>query len=159
MNTLSQYLVESIHVHLVVVKYAMRYLKGTINSGLNYTSENDFRLFDSIDSDWVGSVLDRKNNSRGCFSLGSSMISWLRRKQSNISLCTAATKYIAACSTSCEAIWLRKLLSNLFDLEMDATMFLCDNQSCMKMAENPLFHDKTKHIEIRYFYICDMVQK
>ena len=42
---------------------------------------------------------------------------------------------------------------------MDATVILCDNQSCMKMTENPVFHDKTKHIQIRYFYICDMVQK
>ena len=52
-----------------------------------------------------------------------------------------------------------KLLSGLFDLEMDATMILCDNQSCMKMTKNPVFHDKLKHIEIQYLYIQDMVQK
>jgi hypothetical protein len=68
-------------------------------------------------------------------------------------------EYIAACSASCEAIWLRKLLTGLFDLEMEATTILCDNQSCIKMTENLLFHDRSKHIEIRYYYICDMVQR
>ena len=50
-------------------------------------------------------------------------------------------------------------MSGLFDMELDATMILCDNQSCIKMKENPVFYDKLKHIEIRYFYIRDMVHK
>ena len=87
------------------------------------------------------------------------MISWISKKQSSVALNTSEAKYIAVCSTSCEAIWLQKLLSDLFDLEMDATMILSDNQSCMKMTEKPMFHDKMKHIEICYFYIHDMVHK
>jgi hypothetical protein len=63
------------------------------------------------------------------------------------------------CSASCEAIWLRKLLTSLFDLEMDETMILYDNQSCIKMTENPVFHDKSKYTEIQYHYIRDMVQR
>ena len=87
------------------------------------------------------------------------MISWLRRKQFNVSLSTTEEEYITTCSSSCESIWLRKLLLDLFDLEMDATMILCDNQRCMNMIENHVFHDNMKHIEIQYFYIRDMVQK
>ena len=71
----------------------------------------------------------------------------------------AEAEYIAACSASCESIWLQKLMSGLFNLELDITMILCDNQSCIKMTENPVFHDRLKHIEIRYFYIRDMIQK
>jgi hypothetical protein len=66
-------------------------------------------------------------------------------------------EYIAACSAICEAIWLQKLLTGLFDLEMEAIMILCDNQNCIKMMENHVFHDKSKKIEIWYHYICDMV--
>jgi hypothetical protein len=88
-----------------------------------------------------------------CSTYGSS------RKQSNISLSMAEAEYIVACSASFKAIWLQKLLIGLFDLEMEATMILCDNQSCIKMTKNPVFHDKTKHIEIWYHYIRDMVQK
>jgi hypothetical protein len=58
-----------------------------------------------------------------------------------------------------EAIWLRKLLTGLFNLEMEATVILCDSQSCIKITKNPVFHDKSKHIEIRYHYIRDMVQR
>ena len=74
-----------------------------------------------------------------------------------MALSTAEVEYVAACSASCEAVWLRKLLSNLFDLQLDATYIYCDNQSCMKLSENPVFHNKSKHIEIKYHYIRDMV--
>ena len=87
------------------------------------------------------------------------MIPWLSRKQYIVSLSTTEEKYIAACSANCESIWIRNLLSNLFDLEMDDIVVLCDNQTGMKITENLMFHDKIKNIEIRYFYICDMVQK
>ena len=52
----------------------------------------------------------------------------------------------------------RKILSNLFDLQLDVTYIYCDNQSCVKLSENPMFHDKSKHIEIKYHYIRDMFQ-
>jgi hypothetical protein len=61
------------------------------------------------------------------------MTSSQSRKQSNIALSTTEAEYIAACSASCEAIWLRMLLTDLFDLEMEVTVILSDNQSCIKM--------------------------
>jgi hypothetical protein len=140
-NTLSQFLVETRHVHLVVAKHVMRYIKGTLDCGLSYEGDHDFTLSGYIVSDWAGSVSDRKSTSRCCFSLGSAMISWQSRKQSSIALSTAKAEYIAACSASCEAIWLRNFLTGLFDLEMEATTILCDNQSCIKMTKNLVFHD------------------
>jgi hypothetical protein len=61
------------------------------------------------------------------------MTSWQSREQFSIAPSTTEAEYIVACSTSCEAVWLRMLLTNLFDLEMEATVILCDNQSCMEM--------------------------
>jgi hypothetical protein len=58
-----------------------------------------------------------------------------------------------------KAIWLRNLLTGLFDLEMRVTAILCDNQRCIKMTENLVFHDRSKHIEICYHFIYDMVQR
>jgi hypothetical protein len=156
-NTLSQYLVEPKRVHLVATKHVMRYLKGTLDYGLCFTRDCDFKLYGYTDSNWVGSALDRKITSGFCFSLGPAMTSWQSRKQSNISLSTAEVEYIVACSASCEAIWIQNLLTGLFDLDMDATVIFCDNQSCIKMLENPVFHNKMKHIEIRYHYIRDLV--
>ena len=85
------------------------------------------------------------------------MISWIRREQSCVALSTAKAEHVATCSASCEAVWLRKLLSNFFVLQLDATCIYCDNQSCVKLYENLVFHDKSKHIEIKYHYIMDMV--
>jgi hypothetical protein len=87
-NTLSQFLVEPKHVHLVIAKHVMRYLKGTLDFGLNYNGNHDFKLSGYTDSDWVGSVSNRKSTSGCCFNLGSAMISWQSRKQSSIALST-----------------------------------------------------------------------
>jgi hypothetical protein len=141
-NTLSQFLVELRRVHLVAAKHVMRYLKGTLDCGLSYNGDHDFRLSGYTNSYWDGSISDRKSTSGCCFSLGSAMISWKSRKQSSISLSMTEEEYIVACSTSCESIWLWKLLTDLFDLEMEETMILCDNQSFIDMTKNPVFHDK-----------------
>jgi hypothetical protein len=156
-NTLSQYLVEHRCLHLVFAKHMIRYLKGTLEFGLCYNEDHDFRLIGYTDSDWAGNVFDRKSTSRCCFSLGSTMTSWKIRKKSSISLITTEAEYIVACSSICEAIWLWNLLIGLFDLDMEETMIICDNKSCIKMNENHVFHDKSKHIEIRYHYVSDMV--
>jgi hypothetical protein len=158
-KTLSQFLVDPIHVHLVAAKHVMRYIKGTMDYGLNSDGDHDFTLSGYTDVDWAGSVADRKSTSICCFSLGSAMISWQSSKQSSISLSTAEVEYIATCSASCEAIWLRNLMTDLFDIEMRATAILCENQSCIKMTENPVFHNRSKHIEIRYHFIHNMVQR
>ena len=140
-------------------KHVMRYLKGTIDFGLYYDNSHEYRLYGYTDAYWARSILDRKSISGGCYSLGSAMISWFSRNQSSVALSTSEAEYIASCSARCEAIWIRKLMSGLFNLELDTTVILCDNQSCIKMTENPVFHDRSKHIEIRYFYIRDMMQK
>jgi hypothetical protein len=151
--------VEPRHVHLVFSNHVTRYLKGMLDYGLYFTGDCEFILYGYTYSDWDGSASERKINSVCCFSLGSAMTSWQSSKQSSISLSTTEEDYIAACSTSCEAIWLRELLIGLFDLEMDVIMIFCDNQSCINMSENPVFRDKMKHIEIWYHYIHDLVQK
>jgi hypothetical protein len=106
MNTLIQFLVEPRHVHLVAAKHVMRYLKGTIDCGLSYNGDHDFTLSGYTDVDCAGSVSDKKITSGCCFSLGSTMISWQSRKQSNIVVNTTEAEYIVACSSSCEAIWI-----------------------------------------------------
>ena len=87
-NTLSQYLVKPRHVHPIATKYVMRYLKGTIEFGLYYDGYNDYRLYGYTYADWAGSISNKKTTSSGCYSLGSSMISWFSKKQSSVALST-----------------------------------------------------------------------
>ena len=110
----------------------MRHLKGTVDYGLKYETNQKINLEGYVDSDWACSAINRKSSSWCCFSMGSSVISWFSRKQSCVELSTTEAEYVAACSASCETVWLRKLLSYLFDLQLDAT---CDNQSCDVVGE------------------------
>ena len=84
---------------------------------------------------------------------------WFNRNHSSIALSTLEAEYIATCSTSTEVVWMGKMLEILFDAEIDVIDIHCDNQICIKMIENSMFLDKSKHIEIRYHYVWDMVQK
>ena len=78
--------------------------------------------------------MDGRSTTRGCFSLGSSMISWMRRKKESIALSSAEAEYIASCEVSREAVWLRKLFSDLFEGPMDPTMIHCDNTNCIRLS-------------------------
>ena len=115
---------------------------GKFDYGLTHESNQNINLEGSLDSDWVGSAIDRKSTSGCCFSMGSGVISWFSRKQSCVALSTTEAEYVAAFSASCEAVWLWKLLYDLFDLQMDSICIHCNNHSCVKLSENPLFHDK-----------------
>ena len=79
-NTLSQFLTDSRHVHLIATKHILRYLKGTVNDGLKYEVNHKISLEGYVDSDWVGSSIDMKSTSGCCFSMGLGVISWFRRK-------------------------------------------------------------------------------
>ena len=105
----------------------MRYLKGTIEFGLYYDGNHDYILYGYTDVDWAKSVSDRRSTLGGCYCLGFAMISWFSRKQSIVALSTTEAEYIATCFASCEAIWIWKLMSGLFNLELDTTVILCDN--------------------------------
>eukprot|EP00253_Pinus_taeda_P004684 PITA_04684 len=142
---------------LIVAKNLLRYLHGTINYGLRYTVGN-LRLHGYTDVDWVGSVVDRKSTSVCCFSLGSASIS-LSRKQKSVALSTTKAEYIAASMACCDVVWLRKLFSELFEHVLDTIVIFCDNQSGIRLLENPLFHDCFKNIDISYHFIWDMVQQ
>jgi hypothetical protein len=113
-NALSQFMCESKHIHMVVVKHILRYVRGTIAYGLRYTFSGGVMLHGYTDSDWMGNTMDRKSTSGYCFSLGLVMISWSSRKHGSIAQSTAEAVYIAASAASRETMWLRKLILDLF---------------------------------------------
>jgi hypothetical protein len=158
-NVLSQFMSQPKHTHWIVAKHVLGYLQGTIGYGMRYASNVDLSLQGYAYANWAGSAVDRKNTFNCCFTLGLAMVSWCSRKQSSVALSTIEAEYIALSVAVHEAVWLRKLLTDLFDYEMDPTTIHCDNQSCLKLSQNPMFHDRSKHIEIKYHYIRDMVQR
>lgn len=158
-NTLSQFMVELKRAHWAAAKHILRYVRGTVNFELRYTKGNDIELSGFTDADWAGSSVDWKSTTMYCFRIGSGMTSWCSKKQKLVALSSAESEYMAAIKTTCEAIWLRKFLVNLFRRRMEVTKIVCDNQSCIKLIENPVFHDLSKHIDIWCHFIRDCVQR
>jgi hypothetical protein len=87
------------------------------------------------------------------------MISWASRKQKFVTLSTTEVEYMEACEACTEEIWLRKLISDLFDQILESTIIYCDNQSYIRLSEQPMFHERSKQIEIKYYFIRDKVQE
>eukprot|EP00253_Pinus_taeda_P005743 PITA_05743 len=111
------------------------------------------------DADWAGSTSNWKNTSGGIFNLGSAAVSWYSEKQRSITLRSTEAEYMVANQAACEAIWMWKILVSLFDQRMDPTVIYCDNQSCIKLSENLVFHDRSKHIDIQYHHLRDFVAR
>jgi hypothetical protein len=81
------------------------------------------------------------------------MISRFSGKHTSIALSTTHAEYITSNFAISEVVWLRKLLVELFDQELETTLIHCDNQSCVNILENPIFHDKSKHADIKCHFI------
>jgi hypothetical protein len=158
-NTLSQFQVKPRQENWIAVKHVLRYIRGTINYCLKYTTSSDVQLHGFTDSDWAGSAKDRKSTLGMCFSLGSTMISWSSKKHKSVSLSTTEAEYMETCEACTEAVWLRNLISDLFDQNLESTTIYCDNQICIRLSEHPLFHERSKHIDIKYYFIRDKFQE
>eukprot|EP00253_Pinus_taeda_P030903 PITA_30903 len=157
LNQLSQSMVQATKMFWKAAKHVLRYLRGTSQCGLWYKQTEGVKLQGFTDADWARSPSDQKSTSRGIFNLGSVAVSWYSRKQRSVALNSTEAEYMAASQATCEAIWMQKILVGLFDQRIDPTMIYCDNQSCIKLSENPVFHDRSKHIDIQYHHLRDYV--
>lgn len=151
-NTLSQFMTEPCHTHWIIARQILRYLHRSITLGLRYSTGN-VQLHGYTSADWAENVIDRKSTYGCCFSLGFAMISWMSMKQKFVALSIAKVEYISTSMASCEAIWLRNLFGELFEQVLDTIVIYCDNKSRICLAENLVFHDKAKHIEVLYHFI------
>jgi len=144
--------------HLVAVKRVFRYLVHTPNFGLWYPKGASFDLVGYSDSDWAGDKVSRKSTSGACQFLGRSLVCWSSKKQNCISLSTAEAEYIAAASCCAQLLWMRQTLKD-FGIICNKVPLLCDSESAIKIAHNPVLHSKTKHIEIRHHFIREHVSR
>lgn len=156
-SLISRFMHEPSKLHYAAAKRILRYLQGTRKLGIKYVKEKENKLVGYTDSDWAGSLDDRKSTSGYIFCLGSKIISWVSKKQKTVSLSSAEAEYIAATDAACEAVWLRRILSDVEQKQEAPTTIFCDNNSTIAMTKNPVFHARTKHIELRHHFIRDLV--
>eukprot|EP00253_Pinus_taeda_P025809 PITA_25809 len=144
--------------HWIAAKRVLRYVRGTSDYGLLYTRTSDPILSGYTDSDWAGSVDDRKSTAGYVFSLGSGVVTWTSKKQQAVALSSTEAEYRGTVKASCEAVWLQRMLADMHASQTGPTSLFCDNQGVLKLAKNLVFHERTKHVETHCHYIRQLVE-
>lgn len=143
--------------HFGVGKCILRYLARSLQHRLLYTYTIECKLGGYTDSDWDGSIEDFKSTSGMVFSIGSAFVSWNSMKQEITALSTTEAKYIVATTVACQCVWLRSFIADCGQAQKSASIIWCDNQSIITIAKNLTLHGRTKHIDLRYYFIWDLV--
>ena len=144
--------------HYQAVKRIFRYLRGTIHLGIWYPKETGFELTSYSDADHAGCKLDRKSTSGSAQFLGDKLVSWSSKKQNCVSTSTAEAEYVAAASCCSQVLWMRTQLRD-YGFSFNRIPIYCDSKSAIAISVNPVQHTKTKHIDVRYHFIKDHVEK
>ena len=135
----------------------VRYLKGNPGQGILLRADCDLQLSAWCDSDWASCPLTRRSITGWLVFLGNSPISWKTKKQHTVSRSSAEAEYRSMASTTCEILWLKALLLSLGVDHPNSVKLHCDNQAALHIAANPVFHERTKHIEIDCHFIRNAI--
>ncbi|WKA11562.1 hypothetical protein VitviT2T_029049 [Vitis vinifera] len=157
-HVLSWFMHQPRKAHMEAAFRVVRYLKNTPGQGLFFSSNNDFRLRAYCDSNWAGCPLTRRSTVGYCVFLGPLLISWRSKRQKTVSLSSTEAEYRAMTRACCELTWLRYLLKDLVVLHQEPALLYCDNKATLHIAANPVFHERTRHIEMDCHYIRDKIQ-
>ncbi|GFX97551.1 retrovirus-related Pol polyprotein from transposon TNT 1-94 [Trichonephila clavipes] len=144
-------------IHWTMVKRILRYLNGTKKYGIMYLSVSSATLESYSDSDYVGDPLTRRSTSGMVFKYNGGAIAWRSQRQSCIALSTTEAEFIVASQAAKEAIWLNNLFKELCCVTSVPSLQI-DNQSAIRLVKNPEFHNRTKHIDIRYKFIREQYE-
>ncbi|RVW47431.1 Retrovirus-related Pol polyprotein from transposon RE1 [Vitis vinifera] len=140
-SLLSRYMHCASEIHFQAAKRVIRYVKGIVDYGIKFSQVQSFNFHGFSDSDWAGCVDDMRSTLGYCFSFGSGVFSWSSRKQEVVAQSTAEAEYIVAVAAVNQALWLRKLLTDLDMKQEVSTKVFVDNQATISIANDPVFHD------------------
>lgn len=157
-SIVSQFMHQPQTKHLEAALRIVRYLKGTYNYGLLFKKTGNLEIQAYTDADWAGNPTDRRSTS-GYFALvGGNLVSWKSKKQKVVSLSSAEAEFRGIKSGLTEVLWLRKLLSELNLHPTETCQLFCDNKAAISISENPVQHDRTKHVEVDRHFIKEKIE-
>jgi hypothetical protein len=156
---LSQFLQKPTMSHYKAACRVVRYLKQHPGKGLFFPRDSDIQVLGYSDADWAGCLDTRRSTSGYCFFIGTSLVSWKAKKQVTISRSSSEAEYRALSTATCELIWILFLLRDLKITCHKPPVLYCDSQSAMHIASNPVFHERTKHLEIDCHLVREKLQQ
>lgn len=157
-NVLSQFVADPRKNHMDAVTRVLRYLKATPGQGILLPKHDGNNLVTYCDSDWLGCPFTRRSRTGYLLLLGGAPISWKSKKQSVVSRSSAEAEYRAMATTVSEILWVRWLLEEFKMPQMGPTPLFCDNQAARDIANNPVFHERTKHVERDCYFVRERVE-
>jgi len=157
-NKLSSYNANPTELHWKCAKRILNYLKKTKDYGTRFTKSTYFEINGYSDADWANDLDTRRSTTGYLISINLNPVSWNSKRQSTVATSTAEAEYMAIYETIREVLWIKKLLNDLKIDEFKINV-LCDNQSAIHLSKNPIMHQRTKHIDIKYHYIRECIQQ
>uniref|UniRef100_A0A803LBV2 Uncharacterized protein n=1 Tax=Chenopodium quinoa TaxID=63459 RepID=A0A803LBV2_CHEQI len=141
--------------HLEAIYRILRYLKGTVGKGVMYKKHGHLDLHAFTDADW-GADRDSRKSTSGYFTLvGGNLVSWKSKRQKVVAMSSAEAEFRGIAKGITEVLWLKKLLRELGYAPKKSCKLYCDNMAAIRISENPVQHDRTKHVEIDRHFIKD----
>ena len=139
--------------HMDAVNRILRYLKGSAGRGIWMRKNGHTSISAYTDADWAGCPIDRRSTTGYCIFVGGNLVTWKSKKQNVVAKSSAEAEYRAMSTTTSEIIWLRALLKDLSFPTTESSRLFCDNQAAIHIASNPVFHERTKHIEVNCHFV------
>ncbi|XP_019245188.1 PREDICTED: uncharacterized protein LOC109225051 [Nicotiana attenuata] len=155
---LSQFMQDPREPHLKAAFHLLRYLKGDLTLGVFMSNDSDWSIKAYCDSDWAACPDTRKSVSGYVVLLGSSLISWKSKRQETVSLSSVEAEYRSLRKVVGELVWLKRLLTELTASCSSPFEVFCDSESALHIARNPVFHERTKHIEVDCRFVRQQLQ-
>jgi hypothetical protein len=161
-SELSRFSTQATEFHLQAAYHTLRYLAGTTNQGLVFKSNG----FDPenptsevyVDASWGNDLEARRSTTGLVVKFNGNVICWATKKQRTVALSSTEAEYMALTEATTEALWFQTWISEIFKRTIPITIY-CDNQSAIALAKNDVFHQRTKHIDIRYHFIRQHVNE
>ncbi|KAK2968669.1 hypothetical protein RJ640_004028 [Escallonia rubra] len=158
-STVSQFMSEPTVKHWAALEQILCYLKGAPGLGLLYSNHGHSYIECFSDADWAGSKLDRNSTTGYCVFVGGNLVSWKSKKQSVVSRSSAESEYRAMAQSTCEVMWICHQLEEISLKPPLPAKLWCDNQAARHIASNPVYHERTKHIEVDCHFIREKIQE
>jgi histone deacetylase 1/2 len=156
-NKVCQFLHAPTTEHWTTVKRILRYVQGTLKIGITFTRSSSMLLNAFSDADWAGSLDDRRSTGGFAIFIGPNLVSWNAKKQASVSRSSTEAEYKALANATIELIWVEALLQELGVKLQQKPYLLCDNLGATYLSVNPVFHARTRHIEIDFHFVRERV--